>query len=69
MQHIGTLTQLRELNLTLTPVKDNALKHIGGLTNGQTYTFTVYLTRSKSESLRWAGAAMDREAPPFAGTR
>ena len=34
----------------------------------KTYTFTVYLTKSKSDSLAWAGAAMDREFPPFAGT-
>ena len=31
LQHIGALTGLRELNLTLTPVKDDALKHLGGL--------------------------------------
>lgn len=31
LQHIGKLTGLRELNLTLTPVKDDALKHLGGL--------------------------------------
>jgi alkanesulfonate monooxygenase SsuD/methylene tetrahydromethanopterin reductase-like flavin-dependent oxidoreductase (luciferase family) len=34
----------------------------------KTYTFTCYLTESKADSVRWAGAAMDREFPPFAGT-
>ncbi len=34
----------------------------------KTYTFTCYLTESKSRSLSWAGAALDREFPPFAGT-
>lgn len=32
LQHISGLTGLRELNLTLTPVKDDALKHLGDLT-------------------------------------
>jgi alkanesulfonate monooxygenase SsuD/methylene tetrahydromethanopterin reductase-like flavin-dependent oxidoreductase (luciferase family) len=34
----------------------------------KTYTFTCYLTESRAESRAWAGAAMDREYPPFAGT-
>jgi len=34
----------------------------------KTYTFTCYLSDSKSKSLTWAGSAMDREFPPFAGT-
>ena len=34
----------------------------------KTYTFTIYLTTSKAESVGRAGAAMDREFPPFAGT-
>ena len=34
----------------------------------KTFTFTVYLTPSKAASVAWAGAAMDREFPPFAGT-
>jgi alkanesulfonate monooxygenase SsuD/methylene tetrahydromethanopterin reductase-like flavin-dependent oxidoreductase (luciferase family) len=34
----------------------------------KTYTFTCYLTESKARSLEWAGAAMGREFPPFAGT-
>jgi alkanesulfonate monooxygenase SsuD/methylene tetrahydromethanopterin reductase-like flavin-dependent oxidoreductase (luciferase family) len=34
----------------------------------RTYTFTIYLTKSKAESVAWAGAAMNREFPPFAGT-
>jgi alkanesulfonate monooxygenase SsuD/methylene tetrahydromethanopterin reductase-like flavin-dependent oxidoreductase (luciferase family) len=34
----------------------------------KTYTFTIYLTKSKAQSLVWAGSAMDREFPPFAGT-
>ena len=34
----------------------------------KTYTFTIHLTKSKAQSLAWAGGAMDREFPPFAGT-
>jgi alkanesulfonate monooxygenase SsuD/methylene tetrahydromethanopterin reductase-like flavin-dependent oxidoreductase (luciferase family) len=34
----------------------------------KTYTLTIYLTESKSKSVAWAGKAMDREFPPFAGT-
>ena len=34
----------------------------------KTLTFTIYLTKSKAQSVAWAGAAMDREFPPFAGT-
>ena len=34
----------------------------------KTYTFTAYLKPTKSAALTWAGAAMDREFPPFAGT-
>lgn len=32
LQHIAALAGLRELNLTLTPVSDDALRHLGGLT-------------------------------------
>ena len=34
----------------------------------KTLTFTAYLTPSRAKSVAWAGAAMDREFPPFAGT-
>lgn len=34
----------------------------------KTYTFTPYLARTKAEAVRWAGPALDREFPPFAGT-
>jgi hypothetical protein len=32
LRNIGALTDLRELNLTLTPITDDALKHLDGLT-------------------------------------
>jgi alkanesulfonate monooxygenase SsuD/methylene tetrahydromethanopterin reductase-like flavin-dependent oxidoreductase (luciferase family) len=34
----------------------------------KTYTFTIYLARTKSAAMTRAGSAMDREFPPFAGT-
>ena len=34
----------------------------------KTYTFTAYLSTKKSTAVNWAGDAMDREFPPFAGT-
>ncbi|MCE9604324.1 MAG: hypothetical protein K8U03_05400 [Planctomycetia bacterium] len=36
LRHVGTLTALRELNLTLTPIADESLKHLGGLTELRT---------------------------------
>ncbi|MBI3980351.1 MAG: LLM class flavin-dependent oxidoreductase [Chloroflexi bacterium] len=33
----------------------------------KTYVMTVYLSRSRSEAERWAGAALDQEDPAFAG--
>jgi alkanesulfonate monooxygenase SsuD/methylene tetrahydromethanopterin reductase-like flavin-dependent oxidoreductase (luciferase family) len=33
----------------------------------KTYVTTVYLAKSRAEARRWAGEALDREAPPFAG--
>lgn len=32
LRHLSKLTDLREVNLTLTPVTDDALRHLGGLT-------------------------------------
>ncbi len=34
----------------------------------KTYTFTAYLAKTRSAAVTWAGPAMDREFPPFAGT-
>jgi hypothetical protein len=36
LKHVGTLKELRDLNLTLTPVADDALKHLAGLTELRT---------------------------------
>jgi hypothetical protein len=33
LRHVGGLTRLRELNLTLTPIADDALAHLAGLTD------------------------------------
>jgi alkanesulfonate monooxygenase SsuD/methylene tetrahydromethanopterin reductase-like flavin-dependent oxidoreductase (luciferase family) len=34
----------------------------------KTYTFTLYLAKRTSDARAWAGDALDREFPPFAGT-
>lgn len=34
----------------------------------KTYTFTLYLAQQTSDARAWAGTALDRESPPFAGT-
>ena len=34
----------------------------------KTYTFTPYLMKRDSDARAWAGVALDREFPPFAGT-